>query len=433
MTQHADETQHAFETQHADETTGAWLVLGGSQEPSSTMSFQRDASKGASSVGGVPGSACQSPREAAPPGGRGLPVEHAELTTAECVAVAAALIGWRPEAGCSLQHALAVAVADLGVSACAVERWLAAVGKHDAGGQADTSPDRRSRGEHLLTRFGRDLRLAALAADRRPEAELLVAAVRLLREHLGLRERFDAALADARLEAVRQLAYGAGHEINNPLANIATRGQSLLRDEPDPQRRRKLATIVDQAFRARDMIGGLMVFAKPPVARPVRVDLAALVESVLGSLGERPVGEGLMLRSDLPADAVWGWVDPKLVAEALHAVILNAVEAAQQAGTVTVSLAPSSENGLQAILVVDDGPGIEREDLPVVFDPFHCGREAGRGLGVGLSHAWALARACGGRMELVSGRGQGTSVRLLLPAEQRGEATGPAKNPLAET
>lgn len=419
-------------TQHADETTGAWLVLGGSKEPSSTMSFD-DSSKGASSVAAVPGGARRSPGEAAPPGGRELPIEHAELTTAECVAVAAALTAWRPEAGCSLQHALAVAVADLGVPACAVERWLTAVGEHDACGQADTSPGRRSRGEHLLTRFGRDLRLAALAADRRAEAELLVAAVRLLREHLGLRERFDAALADARLEAVRQLAYGAGHEINNPLANIATRGQSLLRDEPDPQRRRKLATIVDQAFRARDMIGGLMVFAKPPVARPARVDLAALVESVIGSLGERPGGEGLTLRSDVPADAVWGWVDPKLVAEALHAVILNAIEAAQQAGTVTVSLAASSEDGLQAILVKDDGPGIDREDLPVVFDPFHCGREAGRGLGVGLSHAWALARACGGRMELVSGSEQGTSVRLVLPAEQPGEVTGPAKNPLAET
>jgi len=114
-------------------------------------------------------------------------------------------------------------------------------------------------------------------------------------------------------------------------------------------------------------------------------------------------------------------------------VILNAIEAAQKAGTVTVSLAASSEDGLQAILVKDDGPGIDREDLPVVFDPFHCGREAGRGLGVGLSHAWALARACGGRMELVSGSEQGTSVRLVLPAEQPGEVTGSAKNPLAET
>ena len=66
------------------------------------------------------------------------------------------------------------------------------------------------------------------------------------------------------MEAIRELAYGAGHEINNPLANIAARAQALLYDEHEPERQRRLAIIVDQAFRARDMIGGLMIFARPP-------------------------------------------------------------------------------------------------------------------------------------------------------------------------
>ena len=96
------------------------------------------------------------------------------------------------------------------------------------------------------------------------EALLLVSAIDRVLAHEQLAARFDDALAEGRLEAMRELAYGAGHEINNPLANIATRAQALLLEEKDSERRRRLATIVDQAFRARDMIGGLMLFARPP-------------------------------------------------------------------------------------------------------------------------------------------------------------------------
>ncbi len=85
-----------------------------------------------------------------------------------------------------------------------------------------------------------------------------------------LERRFDAAVQHAKLEAMKELAYGAGHEINNPLANIATRAQTLLRDETNPERRRKLAAINAQAFRAHEMIADLMLFARPPQMRPKR-------------------------------------------------------------------------------------------------------------------------------------------------------------------
>lgn len=70
------------------------------------------------------------------------------------------------------------------------------------------------------------------------------------RELTKLQLHFEQAVADARMESMRELAYGAGHEINNPLANIAARAQSLLIGEVDGERRKRLATVVDQAFRA---------------------------------------------------------------------------------------------------------------------------------------------------------------------------------------
>ena len=71
-------------------------------------------------------------------------------------------------------------------------------------------------------------------------------------------------LEQAKLDALKELAYGASHEINNPLANISARAQTLLRDEPDPERRRALEAIQQQALRAHEMISDLMLFARPP-------------------------------------------------------------------------------------------------------------------------------------------------------------------------
>ncbi len=79
-----------------------------------------------------------------------------------------------------------------------------------------------------------------------------------------LETEFNAAVERAKITAVYNLAYGLSHEFNNPLANISSRAQALLADEKDPERRRKLAAINAQAFRAHEMIADLMLFAKPP-------------------------------------------------------------------------------------------------------------------------------------------------------------------------
>lgn len=377
--------------QHNQAITGAWLVLGGSAEPPSTTLFD----------GGV----AETP---------------AELTPAECSALAGALLTWRASEAGGLLDVLRHACCPPEVAGGVVERWVAAVARGDevggdaaAGGAADRA---------LLDRLGRDLRLVALPSARSVEAALLAGALELQREHVALQDAFDRRLAEAHLEAVRQLAYGAGHEINNPLANIATRGQSLLRDEPDPQRRRKLATIVDQAFRARDMIGGLMVFAKPPTANPGRIELREVVASVLAALSDVAVGGGVVLAASTPPQEVRAWADETLVAEALHAVVINALEAVAAGGHVSVTVASLHREGFHALVVADDGPGMELEEQAVACDPFHCGREAGRGLGIGLSKAWALMKTCGGSLTLTSAVGEGTAVTLELPVASADEA-----------
>jgi signal transduction histidine kinase len=224
----------------------------------------------------------------------------------------------------------------------------------------------------------------------------------------------DAGLAEARFEAVRAFAYGAGHEINNPLANIAARAQSLLLDERDPERRRKLATIVDQAFRARDMIGGLMVFARPPAPRQAAVDVHEVVRPVVEAVRSFAAARAVRLEYSPPPAPVAVVVDAAQVGEALRAVVQNALEAVEDGGRVVLE-ASAGEGGGARVAVVDDGPGMDPDAVRCAFDPFYSGRDAGRGIGLGLPKALRLVEVNGGRLAVESRPASGTRVVIDLP------------------
>jgi signal transduction histidine kinase len=261
-----------------------------------------------------------------------------------------------------------------------------------------------------------------------PEAGLLRESLRFAAADAALRENFDRAVADARLEAMRELAYGAGHEINNPLANIATRAQALLLEEVDPERRRRLSTIVDQAFRARDMIGGLMVFARPPKPRRETSDVGGIVTAAIEAVRVQAAGRGVRLEySPLPAPAAV-FVDRVQAEEAVRVVIVNALEAAAAGGRVVVRVSRCLDDGpgVCEVSVEDTGRGMPLEQVKRAFDPFYSGREAGRGAGLGLPKAWRLVESSGGTVLIDSRPGHGTRVLIRLPMESVGSGSRPA-------
>ena len=242
-----------------------------------------------------------------------------------------------------------------------------------------------------------------------------------------LETEFAAALETARLDAMRELAYGASHEINNPLANISARAQTLLQDEKDPERRRRLAAINSQAFRAHEMIADLMLFARPPQPRPQTVDLVALTDDVLARLRDEAAAQHTELARTGESSPLLAAVDPTQIRMALRALVVNALEAVAEGGHVEVALRRGATKGAGGrtmtgtieIVVADDGPGIPPEMRTRLFDPFFSGREAGRGLGLGLSKCWRIVTAHGGRIELASRAERGATFIISLPAVPR--------------
>lgn len=232
-----------------------------------------------------------------------------------------------------------------------------------------------------------------------------------------LEQKFSREVEDAKLQALYTLAAGAGHEINNPLGSIAGRAQLLIRDESDPERRRTLAKINSQAFRAHEMISDMMLFARPP--QPVReqIDLKTIVNDVVDSLSEVAAERNTTFHQSTPGEPVTLDADPTQLTVALRAMCVNAIEAIGSGGRVELKIAwVDREIGKTAeISVHDSGPGISPEQRNHIFDPFYSGREAGRGLGFGLSKSWRIVKNHGGEIDVESTPG-GAVFTIRLPA-----------------
>jgi two-component system NtrC family sensor kinase len=221
-----------------------------------------------------------------------------------------------------------------------------------------------------------------------------------------------------KLQALAELAAGAGHELNNPVATISGHVQQLLPGERDPDRILALQTIGAQALRIRDMIGDLMLFARPPQPQLVRLDLHAIAEEVVSKLS----GEADQKNCRLSLKAV----GPLLVlGDTAHArtlfsgVTRNAIEAASGGGQVVLEGSQILHEGRPAARWVwsDTGRGLQAHELEHLFDPFFSGRQAGRGLGFGLAKAWRIATLHQAILRVTSPVGCSAVLTLIWPLD----------------
>ena len=224
---------------------------------------------------------------------------------------------------------------------------------------------------------------------------------RLTQRQRSLEQAFDRQLNEAKLAAIKELAYGLSHEINNPLANISTRAQQLQRCEKDPSRVATLQRIIDQVYRAHEMIADLMFYANPPAARRGRCDLTDIIQSVAQSFTEETNRQNIHLEICSPPEPTIVTADAEMIGEAVRVLIRNAVEAIGCQGTIIVSIARNGEH--LTIHVADSGPGLSEQARRHAFDPYFSGREAGRGLGLGLCRAYRIAQLHDAEIGLAGG------------------------------
>lgn len=233
-------------------------------------------------------------------------------------------------------------------------------------------------------------------------------------------EGTEARLRELKLEAMAEFAAGAGHEINNPVATIAGRAALLLRSETDPERRRALETIGGQAYRIRDMIGDAMMFARPPEPRCECLAANAAIREVIEQLKRLPLAGSAAIATDID-ESIELNADPEQFRVVISCLLKNSLEAVERSGGGEIRLSlqadQASDRGEDwALLTVsDDGPSLSDVEREHLFDPFFSGRQAGRGLGFGLSRCWRIVRMHGGEIDSHCPEGSGLEIRIRWP------------------
>lgn len=225
---------------------------------------------------------------------------------------------------------------------------------------------------------------------------------------------FETKLEVEKLAALAEFAAGVGHDFNNPLAIMRGRAELLLEDERDPERRRHLSVIVAQAVRAFEMIADLRLCSRPPELEPRDFDFAAFLAEVFEHWNLETASRGIKLTLISDHDALPFRGDEMQLRAAIDAICKNACEAIGREGQMVLRLTVADPAQAE-IRIEDDGPGIAPEHRRHIFDPFFSSRQAGRGLGFGLSKARRIVEMHGGTIHVESEPGAGATCVVRLP------------------
>ncbi len=247
-----------------------------------------------------------------------------------------------------------------------------------------------------------------------------------LREHrLDLEQRVQQRtkelLRTARLADLGTLAAGVAHEINNPLAAIATCAEGLLRDtrrtgaakNGSDRTEDYLQIIAKEAMRARDTTQRLLAFARPESGRRNPVSMQREVQEVVTMLehSAQQAGIAIEVTSDPELPAVLG--DPADLRQVVFNLVKNAIDASPAGAKIRIRT--TLEDGQVRLDVEDEGAGITIQPIESIFEPFVTSKEPGKGTGLGLAISHRVVTEHGGSLRAKNRETRGAAFTVLLP------------------
>jgi two-component system NtrC family sensor kinase len=242
-------------------------------------------------------------------------------------------------------------------------------------------------------------------------------------ENITARVKAHRAVARAeKLAAVGRLAAGVVHEINNPLATIAACAESLEKrieegafsnSPEEADLREYLGLIRDEAFRCKNITNGLLDFSRLRAGQRVPVDVAEIIKAVARLVTHQQRGDNIRIDVEAAAGLPKVSGDVGQLQQAVVALATNAIDAMPEGGTLTLRASCSGPRVL--VQVIDTGIGIQPENMTKIFDPFFTTKDVGRGTGLGLAVCYGILSDHGGRLDVRSSVGAGTTFTITLP------------------
>ena len=256
--------------------------------------------------------------------------------------------------------------------------------------------------------------LTGVLADRqrKQQGALRETTIELSLAHQELQQNFESMKRAERLHALGQLSAGLAHEIRTPLASIEGAAAIVQRVSHSEERCHELLEIIQkESRRLNRLLTSFLDFAKPrrPDLKVVEID--ELFDSVIALAQHAGNNRRLELRKEMPPGLSTLECDPEQLKQVLLNVIMNAIQAMPQGGTIVLAV---RQNGNTVnIDVHDQGCGISEDNMDRVFDPFFTTKESGSGLG--LSVADQIIRQHGGMLTIARSSPEGATVRISLP------------------
>jgi two-component system NtrC family sensor kinase len=219
-----------------------------------------------------------------------------------------------------------------------------------------------------------------------------------------------------RLALIGQLAAGVAHEINNPLQGIVTYSHLLLEGMPEPGRHREaVQKIVTQADRCRDIIRGLLDFSRQRKPDKRLFDVNVVLQECVSLVANQALFHNIEIVQNLAEPLPRLLMDPSQIQQVFMNLIINAAEAMNGAGRLTLRTRFDPCAQVVEAQFTDTGHGIRLEDKERIFDPFFTTKEVGHGTGLGLAISYGIIKEHNGMVTVESEAGRGATFTVRLP------------------
>jgi two-component system NtrC family sensor kinase len=237
-----------------------------------------------------------------------------------------------------------------------------------------------------------------------------------------IREMQSHLIQQEKLASLGKLATGIAHEINNPLGGILIYSHLLLEDmKKDDPRYDNLAKIVKETTRCKDIVKGLLQFARPKEPEAIQIDINATLDSALSLLESQAVFQNITVKKVYDSNLPFVVADRSQLQQVFINIILNAADAMDKKGSLILKTYLGDDRRFLHVAFRDTGHGIKREDKSRLFEPFFTTKEVGAGTGLGLAISYSIIQKHGGTIEVESEVGKGSTFTVKLPVKENSE------------
>lgn len=266
------------------------------------------------------------------------------------------------------------------------------------------------------TKEGREIITSMTLSPLRDAEGRIIGVTRICKDVTQMKRAEERLLLTERLTSLGELTAGVAHELRNPLAGIKINTQILLRKKDLSETERKLLESTEEGIeKIQKIVEDMLHFAKPKPAKFREAQINSVVEDSLNifqtKLKKANISLEFLREENLPKV----WIDIHQIQQALINLMLNAIQAMEKGGKLTLRTFVEGER--VGVEVRDTGVGISPSHLKRIFDPFFTTKSEGTGLGLSITHK--IIEAHGGTIEVQSQEGKGSIFKIYLPVRRR--------------